>query len=163
MNKQDPITPYPKMYAFPGRHFGWHEVACKCGKPKCPKYPPRAVLESKPFFLIAEIASSIRGVLGRPLVASSWYRCLHHPLERKKPRPGTHVHGIAVDLLMTRFESAEAVRMTLACVTRRHLNENRILGFGFNQRGPWEARYLHVDVGGMLPEFEGRRGTVWTY
>ena len=157
---KDPKTPYPKMQAFPCRHFGWHEVRCKCGK--CSGFPHRPVLESDPFLAFCKVMDAVRGRLGKPVIVNSWYRCPAHPIEAKKRIPGVHTHAIAADLRLRGYDVVNAMRAASYSV-RYHakFEPEDVLGFGWQQYGA--SRYIHVDVGGMLEEFERFRGNTWTY
>lgn len=164
VSNRDPETPYPRMQAFPCRHFGWKEVRCKCGK--CSGFPDRPVLECDPFRFFCTVMDRIRGSLGKPVIVNSWYRCPDHPIEAKKRIPGVHTHAIAADLRLRGWDvviamqaACDAIRFTTS-ISRWHHPED-VLGFGWQQYGA--SRYVHVDVGGMLEEFEKFRGNAWTY
>lgn len=161
--KEDPPTPYPRMRAYPCHHFGWHEVACKCGE--CSGFPDRPVLECDSFRFFCTVMDSIRGNLGKPVIVNSWYRCPDHPIEAKKRIPGVHTHAIAADLRIRGWDVVEAIQASIHAVRYHHTHKwhypGNVLGFGFQQYGA--TRYLHVDVGGLLEEFEKFRGNVWTY
>ena len=171
MSKLDPRTPYPRMQAFPARHFGWHEVRCHhCIELDELGFPERKVLEGEPFRSLCKVLDSIRGELGKPVLVNSWYRCPEHPLEAKKPRPGVHAHGLAADLRLKGIDVAVAVQAAMRTMIYSQsgppstiMKCEDILGFGFQQSGSYNERYLHVDVGGFLPEFKSRRGNTWTY
>jgi uncharacterized protein YcbK (DUF882 family) len=68
------------------------------------------------------------------LKVNSAYRCAHHPVEARKPKPGYHARGLAADLVsqaMPLRAFYEAVRA-----------EPRIKGIGVDHA----AGYIHVDV-----------------
>ena len=158
--KSDPVTPYPKMRAFPAQHFGWNEVACK----HCGAFPHRPVLESEPFEIFCTVMDAIRGCIGKPVIVTSWYRCPHHPVEARKRHPGVHSYGIAADVLVNRTKVLEAIDAVQYCL--RHVHGHapmEVCGFGFAQKGDMRTRYVHVDIAGILPEFRPFRGAVWTY
>ena len=163
---EDPKTPYPKMQAFPARHFLWEEVRCHhCRDLGDHGFPSREVLEGEPFKLLCKILDGVRGYNGKPLIVTSWYRCLNHPIEAAKRQPGVHACGIAADIRINRVDVLSAVESILH-TARMHYHRQlctSILGIGFAQKGDMRARYVHVDVGGMIPEFEALRGAVWTY
>lgn len=161
----DPKTPYPKMQAFPARHFGWHEVRCHhCAEQDEFGFPERALLESGPFKSFCKVLDGVRGFLGKPLVVTSWYRCPDHPIEAAKRHPGVHAHAIAADLKLNRIEVANAIE-AIVQICRYRIPDQYIdiVGIGINQKGDMRRRYVHVDVGGMLPEFKPFRSAVWTY
>ena len=66
----------------------WHEVVCSCGCCGC------AVLAGEQVALWETLRASV----DMPVSIGSGYRCLHHPLERVKKRPGMHTLGLALDL-----------------------------------------------------------------
>ena len=106
----------------------------------------------------------MRGYLGKPLIVTSWYRCPEHPIECLKRHPGVHTHAIAADLKLNRMDVVQAIesilhtcRFQLSC---RHID---IAGIGLKQKGDMRRRFVHVDVGGMIPEYKPFRGAVWTY
>ena len=173
MSNSDPMNaPYKGMVAYPVRHFGWPEVACK----HCGGFPERSMLQSFPFLLIAQIAFAVRAEIGRPLTVSSWYRCPLHPIEARKPRPGVHQFACAVDVLVNRWDVVHAINATCRVVQREglidweHLPKGSrcdeptdILGIGIRQSGDMRTRFVHIDVAGLLPEFHPFRPGVWTY
>ena len=163
MSQVDPQTPYPKMQAYPARHFGWHEVRCHhCLQLDEPGFPERDILEGEPFGMLCKQLDAVRGELGKPVIVNSWFRCPEHPIEAKKKVPGVHAHGLAADLCLSGIDVALAVHAVMRSL-QHHRAQVDIVGFGFQQKGSWESRYLHVDVGGYLPEFRQYRGTTWTY
>ena len=162
MEHSDPMeAPYPGLPAFPARHFRWKEVACH----HCGAFPEKDVLESWRFGMIVDVATSIRGELGRPLIVSSWYRCENHPLERYKHRPGVHTTGLAIDVLVNRaevFKALDCAQWTIA----RELPEDdnhKVLGIGLRQKGAMATRFVHIDLGGLLDEYRALRPACWTY
>ena len=166
---RDPPTPYPKMQAFPARHFGWEEVRCHhCRDLGDHGFPARDVLEGEPFKLLCMILDGVRGYIGKPLIVTSWYRCPDHPVEAAKRHPGVHSHGIAADIRINRATVLTAVESIMHTARmgyhdQLHTFGSPILGIGFQQKGDMRARYMHVDVGGMIPEYKPFRGAVWTY
>ena len=156
------IAPYRGLREFPARHFGWREVECKCGLPAC--FPDRSVLESRAFRIFCTVMDAIRGNLGKPVIVNSWYRCPEHPIEARKQHPGVHSHAIAADIRINRWDVIDAIDAAMYCLRHVHSIAPRItLGFGFEQVGGDGERYVHVDVGGLLPEFQHVRGNCWTY
>ena len=49
---------------------------------------------------------SLRTELAFPFVITSGYRCLEHPNEINKSKPGTHAMGLAVDVCAERWSNA---------------------------------------------------------
>ena len=163
MPEKDPKAPYKGLPAFPARHFGWKEVRCHhCLQIEEPGFPEQYILEGEPFKMLCKLLDAVRGELGKPVIVNSWYRCPEHPIEAKKRTPGVHAHGLAADLRLSGIDVALAVHAVMRSL--QHLRAQMdVAGFGFQQKGSWESLYLHVDVGGHLPEFRQYRGTTWTY
>lgn len=78
INILHPIAPY----------LAWHEVVCSCGACGCAVIAPEQV----------SLWCALRDAAGVPITISSGYRCINHPLERVKKRPGMHVYGRALDM-----------------------------------------------------------------
>lgn len=78
-------------------YFTNKELACKCG---CGQLHFDHDFRKK--------LNEIRHLYGKPMTITSGYRCKDHPVEAKKPIPGTHNLGCAVDIACTdsreRFE-----------------------------------------------------------
>ena len=169
MHREDPKAPYKGLPAFPARHFVWEEVRCHhCREHGEFGFPQRRILESEPFRLLCKILDGVRGYQGKPLIVTSWYRCEAHPFERKKKRGGVHTYGLAADMLLHGTDVLNALESILH-TSRYHVDGGKwtqpldVLGLGFNQKGEYRERYVHVDVGGCLPEYRRYRGAVWTY
>lgn len=165
MSTVDPETPYPKMQAFPARHFGWHEVRCHhCRELGEFGFPARDVLESEPFKALCTVLDGVRGFLSKPVIVTSWYRCHDHPIELAKQHSGVHTHGIAADLELNRMDVVQAIESIMhTCRYRIPQHYIDIVGIGLKQKGDMRRRFVHVDVGGMIPEYRPFRGAVWTY
>ena len=96
-----------------------------------------------------ELLDSIRAACGFPLVVSSGYRCVNHPLETAKRQPGSHTKGQAVDLKV----SGEAAHTLL-----RVAIEHGIQRIGVSQKGAHSERFIHLDVVKDFPS-----PAVWSY
>jgi len=95
----------------------------------------------------------IRDKISFPMIISSGYRCRLHPDEIEKSNYGPHTTGQAVDVLCS-GEQALLI-MTLA------VKEDEWYGFGFNQKGKFRQRFVHLD---QCETSEGRpRPHVWSY
>lgn len=85
------VTDDEELYT---NHFKPEELRCKC--PKC----KQKVKHNMNVDALAAF-EAIRVKLGRGYVPNSAYRCASHPEEAKKPTPGTHSQGIAMDIPVT--------------------------------------------------------------
>lgn len=103
----------------------------------------------RPEFL--EILQQIRMTLGRPLIINSGYRSPDHSIERIKDKPGMHSYGVAADIKMAGKDVADFIVVAYGYGIRR---------FGINQRGAWNGRYVHIDMGDKL--FDTPAAT-WSY
>lgn len=94
------------------------------------------------------ILQQVRTQYGRPMVISSGYRHSTHPVEARKPAPGEHTLGRAVDVAVRGAEAVQLLHVALA------LGITRI---GVQQKG--EGRFLHLGMGGA-----GLAGPmIWSY
>lgn len=138
------------------KYFDWHEVRCK----HCHKLPGMDVLASSPFRALTRLADDIREELQRELVVSSWYRCYSHPLESIKEKPGAHTYGLAMDFLMSGSEPLRALEI----IQSHHGELIRCrYGIGLRQKGPFERRFMHLDIAGNFHRWREVRPWVWTY
>ncbi len=94
-----------------------------------------------------EILNHIRADCGFPLVVTSGYRCLDHPIEKAKIAPGSHTTGKAADLAVSGSQAYKLLQVALAC---------GVTGIGVNQKG--SSRFIHLDMSDIAP-----RPTVWSY
>ena len=78
---------------------------------------------------------------------SSGYRCPSHPIEAKKPMPGTHSLGVAVDVAVSYEDAYELIAIAMAHGIKR---------IGVNQKG--SGRFIHLDSSTKHPS-----PTVWSY
>jgi zinc D-Ala-D-Ala carboxypeptidase len=93
------------------------------------------------------ILNRIRADCGFPLVVTSGYRCLDHPIEAAKPAAGSHTTGRAVDIAVSRRQAHTLLKVALMC---------GITGIGVQQNG--NKRFIHLDMSDKHP-----RPTVWSY
>ena len=93
------------------------------------------------------ILNRIRADCGFPLVVTSGYRCVDHPIEAAKPYTGSHTTGKAVDLAVSHKQAHKLLHVALMC---------GITGIGVNQTG--NRRFIHLDMSDVAP-----RPTVWSY
>ena len=99
----------------------------------------------------------LRTSYNRPLTVSSGFRSVSHPIEAAKidrgGRPGAHNSGFAADFAVAGQDAIELLRLAI--------NDPRVMGIGIQQRGPWNSRFIHLDV---LPEGgDIARPAIWTY
>lgn len=88
---------------------------------------------------------AVREEFGKPMRITSAYRSVLHSEERNKAKPGTHAHGIAVDVALMGADAYELVAIAL-----RH----GFTGIGVSQR-EGKGRYIHLDT--------GSRKAIWSY
>lgn len=117
-------------------YFTQDELRCQCG---CGVY----LFDEDAL----SILNSIRRDCGFPLPVSSGYRCVKHPIEAAKSKPGAHTTGKAVDLAVNRDQAHELLRVAFLHGVPR---------VGVNQKG--DGRFIHLDW------CDDRPGpTVWSY
>lgn len=96
---------------------------------------------------------AMRDAVGEPLYVSSGYRDPSHPLEARKPRPGSHSLGLAVDVTCSGRLAYDVVGLaTLQDFT----------GIGIAQSGPHHSRYVHLDIA-PRDNPDRPRPFVWSY
>jgi len=105
------------------------------------------------------VFQDLRTSYNRPLTVSSGFRSISHPIEMAKidkgGRPGTHNSGYAADFQVAGPDAMELLRLALS--------DTRVTGIGIQQRGPWNSRFIHIDI---LPEGGDEkiaRPALWTY
>ena len=107
-------------------NFTYDEFACKCGCARNEMDPDTI-----------DALQAIRDQIPFPMIVSSGYRCEDHPIEAKKLTPGPHNTGLAVDIVC----SGSAALMILSLA----LKSGEFDGFGLNQRGDMDQRFVHLD------------------
>lgn len=103
----------------------------------------------QPAFLA--VLQEIRTLYKRPMIISSGYRSVTHSKEIGKTYLGEHVLGLAADILCSRTDALDLVKLAMAHDIRR---------IGINQKGGHGSRYIHLGITnrfGLLPE------GIWTY
>jgi hypothetical protein len=93
---------------------------------------------------------SLREDLGFSFIISSGYRCEHHPIEKKKNKPGTHNLGIAVDIACSHKEALQIVSAA---------EGYGFTGIGVNQKG--NGRFIHLDIAKATDDRP--RPHIWSY
>ncbi len=78
----------------------------------------------------------LRNRLGFPLVITSGYRSVRHPIEAKKPKGGMHTKGLACDIKCHSNTAYKIVKVAL---------ELGFTGIGINQKGA-TGRFVHLDL-----------------
>ena len=98
----------------------------------------------------------IRGKYGKPMIISSGYRDISHPVERNKPHPGEHTFGMAADILVHGHDALVMISLAVSA------GINRI---GVSQKGDMEGRFLHLGIGDKDYSIAGGRFPVglWSY
>ena len=95
---------------------------------------------------------AIREQFQKPMIVSSGYRDISHPVERNKAHPGEHTFGMAADILV---HGSDAMKLLDACF------QCGIQRIGVNKKGEMGQRYLHIGIGerdnGRFPV------AVWSY
>ena len=78
----------------------------------------------------------LRNRLGFPLVITSGYRSVKHPIEAKKAKGGMHTKGLACDIKCHSNTAYKIVKVAL---------ELGFAGIGINQKGQ-DGRFVHLDL-----------------
>lgn len=130
------------MTASPWQYFTTEELTCRCGCGQMrmdAKFMPRLV--------------QLRRLSGIELQVTSGYRCPQHNARVSGTGDsGPHTTGRAVDV---RVRGKEALRIIDLAISLG------FTGIGVMQRGPHDARYLHLDD---LPAAPGQpRPWLWSY
>lgn len=85
-----------------------------------------------------------------PFIISSGYRCVEHPIEKKKKTPGTHAEGIAVDISCSGTKAHKLLSLVM---------QRKLPGIGIKQKG--NGRFIHIDIS---EEKQNRpRPHIWSY
>lgn len=83
------------------------------------------------------ILQGIRMELAAPIFLSSGFRCVKHPVEQEKDRPGEHTYGMAVDILCHGIKALEIIRLAQARGVKR---------IGVHQKGNANGRFVHIGI-----------------
>lgn len=92
----------------PWKNFTSAELLCRCGRADCP-----STLNSIDAPTMDEI-QDIRDRLKVVMPITSGHRCANHRSEIKKPKPGTHNQGKAVDIGAGSYNAHLIMQMALA-------------------------------------------------
>jgi uncharacterized protein YcbK (DUF882 family) len=95
------------------------------------------------------ILNRIRADCGFPLVVTSGYRCVDHPIEAKKDQPGAHTRGCAIDVQVSGWKAYRLLEVAMRRGVKR---------IGVNQTGPHSKRFIHLDTAIDLP-----MPAIWSY
>lgn len=89
---------------------------------------------------------ALRKMINRPLVISSGFRDISHPIEAKKTKAGMHTSGMACDILASHQHALDIISFALKLGFK---------GIGVQQKGDYSSRFIHID----LRETQ----TLWSY
>lgn len=79
---------------------------------------------------------ALRDDFGKPMIITSGYRAPEHSIERKKPQPGRHTHGDAVDIALRGSEAFDLIATAIRL---------GFTGIGVSQKDGL-ARFIHLDT-----------------
>ena len=140
-------------------HFDTAESQCKCG---CgfgadPELVPRSIVDD---------VETVRQIVDRPVVVSSWHRCPARNAQERGVRNSAHLRGIAVDMRVHGGrERAEiliaSVLMRLVRLGRLDLETARAILFELMDESAGlgvASSFIHIDRDLVLP-----RPMAWTY
>ena len=92
----------------------------------------------------------LRSTFGKPLIVSSYYRSPEYNAKVSSTgESGPHTTAKAID-----FQIAGEDAYMMTQIAMRH----GFTGIGVNQRGPWDKRFIHVDILGGE-----KRPRLWNY
>lgn len=127
--------------AWSSPYFTEDEMRCQCG-----------CLQDGMSDTFMEKLTALRQDWGQPMTVSSGYRCVNHPIEARKDKPGAHASGRAADILIAGEDA-----YNFMCAALGH----GFTGIGVNQTGSWGSRFIHLDD---LQSDDGfSRPTLWSY
>lgn len=84
-----------------------------------------------------DILQSIRSELASPIFISSGYRCVKHPVEQQKDRPGEHTFGMAVDIICHGDKALKIIKMA---------QDRGVKRIGVHQKGTANGRFVHLGI-----------------
>jgi len=102
-----------------------------------------------PYFM--DRLQALRTDYGRPMIITSGYRHVTHPVEMQKARPGSHTFGRAADILVSHADALHLVELAI---------KHGFTGFGIQQKAG-STRFIHLDD--MEPSTTRPRPTIWSY
>lgn len=121
-------------------NFSFNELKCKHTN-QCDMSPE-----------LMHILQSMRNQLNKPIIITSGFRAVEHPVERSKSKPGEHTHGMAVDILCSGEYALSILRMCM---------DYNIKRIGVNQNGINSTRFIHI---GIADRYNlGFPPAIWTY
>jgi len=92
---------------------------------------------------------ALRIEYARPMIITSGYRHVSHPIEREKGRPGPHTYGRAADILVSHADAVLLLKLAM---------DHGFTGFGVYQSG--SSRWIHLDD--MEADVGRPRPTIWS-
>lgn len=93
-----------------------------------------------------EILQKIRTEYGKPIIISSGYRDVTHPVEVIKAQPGEHAEGMAADIYIRGTDALKLLELALKHGVKR---------IGLHQQG--SSRFIHLGISDSFP------AGIWTY
>lgn len=101
---------------------------------------------------IMDILQNIRYKIAQPVFISSGYRCVKHPVEQEKDKPGEHTYGMAIDIICHGARALQIIELA------QHIGVKRI---GVHQKGQTSGRFVHL---GLADKFNlAFPVAIWTY
>lgn len=101
---------------------------------------------------IMDILQAIRTEMAKPIFLSSGYRCVKHPVEQEKDKPGEHTLGMAVDIICYGARALEIIKIAMSHDVKR---------VGIHQKGNHNGRFVHIGIADRYKlEFPV---AIWTY
>jgi len=83
---------------------------------------------------VMEKVQQLRDFMGHPLTLTSAYRCVSHPIEARKTKPGQHSKGLAVDIAVEdEYMAAKVIKYALTRLD--------VVGFAYSKK----MRFVHLD------------------
>ena len=95
-----------------------------------------------------EKLQALRTEYGKPMIVTSGFRSVEHPLEAAKTKPGVHTLGCAADIAIGPMGAYE-----IAALAFKH----GFTGIGISQRDG-QPRFIHLDTWSGFP-----RPNMWSY
>lgn len=101
----------------------------------------------------------IRSACDFPFKINSGYRCALHPIEAAKDEPGPHNTGLALDIAC----SGKNYLAIFGAALVENMGQRGWVwtGFGSNQKGDFDDRFIHLDQ--CENEIGRPRPHGWTY
>ena len=123
------------------QYFEYDDFQCQCG---CDRNEmSRGIITQ---------LDAMRDILGFPIIVSSGYRCLRHPIEvAKVGGGGPHTTGLAADVALSHLRG---YRFTELAFQRGFFK-----GYGFSQKG--RIRFIHIDT--CKAQIGRPRPHLWSY